>query len=259
MKKANTSVLKSDKTQNEYFAGTSRCVESRLLVESWKMPRNKYYRPLVFLFLVLYGAAFSHARPLFNGKWEYVENVPGPKKPYSVFDITLNEDKNGEIYGRYCFVTQYGNRDDCSPVGESNIHGRAMSSSRIASVNFYSFFGAKDGIAEIFINDENSLTWKVIRPPKEGEYYGPNRMIARKVESEKNTHIGEKLVVANKAYLYNEPSVLNHGRVFVVKGDYVKLIKISADLRFWEVEFAAKNGKVIEKWIDCQDIDFCAK
>ena len=111
----------------------------------------------------------------------------------------------------------------------------------------------------IFINDENSLTWKVIRPPKEGEYYGPNRMIARKVESEKNTHIGEKLVVANKAYLYNEPSVLNHGRVFVVKGDYVKLIKISADLRFWEVEFAAKNGKVIEKWIDCQDIDFCAK
>jgi hypothetical protein len=223
------------------------------------MDRSTCYRYLILFFFIFQSDAFAHVNRLFNGKWEYVEYIPGSMKPYSVFDISLNEGENGKIYGAYCFVTQYGNRDDCSPDGELNVNGHAVDLTKKASVAFYSFFGVKNGIAELSINDDNSLTWTIIRQPQEGEYYGPNRIVLKKITSETDAHVGDRLVVAKKAYLYDAPSKLRQGETYVIEGDYVKLVRISTDLRFWEVKFSTKSGRTIEKWIDCQDIDFCAK
>jgi hypothetical protein len=94
---------------------------------------------LFLFFLVFCNVTFSHANLLFNGKWVYSEYIPGDKRPYSVFDISLSEGDDGNIHGAYCFVTQYGNRIDCSPDGELNMRGHAIGSSRKASVIFYSF------------------------------------------------------------------------------------------------------------------------
>jgi hypothetical protein len=210
------------------------------------MNRKKCYRFLLFSCLAFYNAAFSHANPLFNGKWEYVEYKPGTGKPYSVFDISLSEGENGAVYGSYCFVTQFGNRDDCSADGELNINGHVLDSSRTASVTFYSFFGAKNGAAELSINTDNSLTWNIVKRPQGGDYYGPNRITLKKTSSVQD-------------YLYDEPSDLKRSKAYVIKGDYVKLVKVSPDLRFWEVKFSAESGSIVDKWIDCQAIDFCAK
>jgi hypothetical protein len=171
----------------------------------------------------------------------------------------LSEGDDGNIHGAYCFVTQYGNRIDCSPDGELNVHGHVIGSSRKASVIFYSFFGAKNGFAELSLADDNSLTWNIVTHPQGDGYYGPNRIIFKKTVSQAATHVDERLVVVNKAYLYNEPSALRRSTAYVIKGDYVKPVSVSPDLRFWKVKFVAKSGRSIEKWIDCQDIDFCAK
>ena len=223
------------------------------------MNQKRCYRFFLLVFLVFYSTAFSHSNSLFNGKWEYVEYKSGTETPYSALDISLNEGEYGNIYGAYCFVTQYGNRIDCTPDGELNVNGHAMDSPRKASVTFDSFFGAKNGIAELSIDDDDSLTWDIIKRPQGGDYYGPNRIILKKIASKTDAHVGERLVVTNKAYLYDEPSALRRGTTYVIRGDYVKLVRISPDLRFWEVEFSANSGKNIDKWIDCQDIDFCAK
>jgi hypothetical protein len=42
-----------------------------------------------------------------------------------------------------------------------------------------------------------------------------------------------------------------------VKGDYVKLIKISDDFKFWQVQYVSSNGVAIERWIDCNAIASC--
>jgi hypothetical protein len=99
----------------------------------------------------------------------------------------------------------------------------------------------------------------LITPPEDGGYYGPSHAILRRVASEVYVHKGEKLVATSKAYLYDEPSLLGRHKGYVIKGDYVKPIKVSGDLKFWQIEFATKDGRLLKMWIDCHDIDFCAK
>jgi hypothetical protein len=71
------------------------------------MSRMRHYRCLIFVFLFLYSDVFSQTNSSFNGRWEYIEYVPGEKKPYSVFDISLSEIDEGDINGAYCFVTHF--------------------------------------------------------------------------------------------------------------------------------------------------------
>jgi hypothetical protein len=220
----------------------------------------KYFRLFLILILLVYWVEFSEAHLIFVGKWESIEHVTESEKPYSVLDLSLSEDEAGGIQGSYCFVTQYGNRVDCGLGGEVNINGRVIPNHlKKAVVNFDSFFRAKNGVAELSVNDDGSMTWNVVAQPKAGDYYGPNRAVFRKVVSEAGMHSGEKLVIADEAYLYDEPSLFGRHKECVIKGDHVKLIGVSADLKFWRVEFKARSGKLLKKWIDCRDIDFCAK
>ncbi|MGF6604096.1 hypothetical protein P3T23_008851 [Paraburkholderia sp. GAS448] len=83
----------------------------------------------------------------FSGNWEYAEYVTGSSKPYSTFEIKLNEARDGTVTGSYCFITQNGNRIDCSVDREENISGHVREDGQLAKIHFYSFFGAKDGSA----------------------------------------------------------------------------------------------------------------
>lgn len=223
------------------------------------MGRARCFIFLFFIILFSPGFAFSADPSIFSGKWEYVDNIGESEKPYSVFDLILSEDEKGDIRGSYCFVTQSGSRIDCDPESELNVHGSIEDSTGKATVNFNSSFGAKDGVAELSINADGTLVWDVVKQPQGGDYYGPIRVIFRKIPSEANAHTGEKSVVAEKAYLYDGPLTSGGRKLYVIKGDYVKLIGVSSDLKFWKIGFMEKNGKYIRKWIDCRDIDFCPR
>jgi hypothetical protein len=188
----------------------------------------------------------------FSGSWEYVEHVAGSNKPYSTFDIKLNEADDGTITGSYCFVTQNGNRTDCSADGVNNISGHAREGGR-AEIDFYSFFGAKDGVAEL-ISSGNTLQWTVTKNPTGDFFYGPYsiKLDRKRVDA----HQGERQVIVDKAYLYPAPSETKV-KMYVVRGDYVKLIEISADLKFWKISYIGNGGATVTRWIDCRAIDSC--
>jgi hypothetical protein len=223
------------------------------------MLNTRCFRLLLFLVFFTPGAVFPIDLSIFTGKWGRIESGIGSEKPYSVMNLSLTEDGFGKIIGSYCFVTQYGNKVDCSPEGDMNISGHVMADDpNKAIVNFNSFFGAKNGVAELDVNDDGSITWSMITRPQGGRYYGPSHAVFRKASFEAHARMGERLVVKDKAYLYDEPSSLSQHKAYVIKGDFVKLIEVSANMKFWRIEFETKGRKSI-KWIDCRDIDFCAR
>lgn len=189
----------------------------------------------------------------FSGDWEYVELVAGSSKPYSTFEIKLNEAGDGTVTGSYCFITQNGNRIDCDINGAENITGHVREDGRRAEVHFYSFFGAKDGLADL-VSYDDALTWKVANNPKGDFFYGPYSVTLTRKQAE--AHQGERKVVVDKAYLYPTPSETKV-KTYVVKGEYVKLISISDDLKFWKISYSEKKGVTIERWIDCRAISSC--
>ncbi|WP_148669109.1 hypothetical protein [Burkholderia pyrrocinia] len=208
------------------------------------------------LMILKSGLAFANDQS-FSGSWSFKEVVTGQSKPYSTFVVKINEDGAGNISGSYCFITRNGNRIDCSPDGEHNISGRAEDRKNKALVNFYSFFGATGGVAEITLEGER-LLWKVVKQPKGGGYYGPNRVEMHR-DDLLGYRAGERKVVAKRAFLYDSPSKSQVSRSYVIKGDSVRIINVSPDSRFWKIEFVTANGRHLVKWIDCSDIDFCAK
>ncbi|WP_322032670.1 hypothetical protein [Paraburkholderia sp. J76] len=189
----------------------------------------------------------------FSGDWEYIEHIAGSSKPYSTFEIKLGESRDGALTGSYCFITQNGNRIDCDTNGAKNIFGRVREDGGHAEVHFHSFFGAKDGLADITSNGDK-LMWRVTKNPKGDFFYGPySATLTRK---HIDAHQGEHQVIADKAYLYPTPSEAKVN-MYIVKGEYVKLINISDNMKFWKVSYSKKNGVTIERWIDCRAIDFC--
>ncbi|SAL10267.1 hypothetical protein AWB71_00155 [Caballeronia peredens] len=188
-----------------------------------------------------------------SGEWEYIEHVAGSNKPYSNFQLNLSEGSNGTVTGSYCFITQNGNRIDCDLSGVKNIHGDVEKDGRHANVQFNSFLGAKAGLAYLNRYD-NILTWKVIKNPIGDFFYGPYSVTLKRKQS--NMYQGERQVVVDKAYLYPAPAETT-AKSYLVKGDFVKLISISDDLKFWRILYSVKNGSQIERWINCEAINFC--
>jgi hypothetical protein len=194
----------------------------------------------------------------FSGNWSAIETIDGQSKPCSTFTISLSEDGSENVRGTYCFITRNGNRIDCSPDNEVNINGHAEHGKNTATVNFNSFFGATGGMAKITLNDD-WLIWDVAEPPKGGDYYGPMHIAMHK-DTSAESHTGERLVVSNKAFLYDTPSRSQATHVYLIKGDYVKPLSVSPDLQFWKIEFTSKkNGRHIVKWVNCVDINFCTQ
>lgn len=151
--------------------------------------------------LFISGAASSASFSAFNGKWGNVESVAGSNKPYAVFDIFLTTNGAGELKGSYCFVAQSAGRIDCDSEGSVKMLGRVPENNqKIAVVNFNPFFGASNDVAELTINDDNSIVWNVITQPTGGDYYGPNHAVFQRIATESNDR-GVRSVVADRVYI----------------------------------------------------------
>ncbi|WP_186259252.1 hypothetical protein [Burkholderia gladioli] len=186
------------------------------------------------------------------GEWRYVSTQHEGKKPYSTFVVKLHQSSGDQIVGSYCFITEGGRRIDCDPEGTNNLKGTISSDGLHATINFFSFFGAKNGTSDISIN-KGDLHWKVTRNPDGDFFYGPFDVYLTR-DSKAS---GLRQVTASRAYLYTEPTREDKSKSYIIKGDAVELLKISDDLKFWMVRYTAKDGKSIERWIECGTVNAC--
>lgn len=137
-------------------------------------------KPLVVIFIALLSFACAATKGEeqqsgLDGSWEALKFTTDPGTPYSTFHLKLRTSGH-ELAGKYCFITQSGNKIDCDPESGDNITGKIESGAVIAYVTFHSYFGARDGKARIDLKDE-SLYWKVESMPTGGEFYGPKSSI----------------------------------------------------------------------------------
>ncbi len=100
----------------------------------------------------------------FSGFWGW-EN----KENEITFRLKLYQNKDS-IWGQYCAAAYAGLRMDCSFDTEFNITGNIFKDS--ARVRFYSFYGAKNGLASLHCIGD-TLIWKIIRWPSGGEVFAP--------------------------------------------------------------------------------------
>jgi hypothetical protein len=219
---------------------------------------EKLIRCRIAIFIIFYcGASFSQQNDdtssTIFGNWRYAETNQGHTKPDSTFVIRLHKTTSNRLEGSYCFITQEGIRLDCDPEGQQqNLKGSLSPDGQHVRIDFFSFFGAKNGVADISIND-GKLTWKVVKLPKGGFFYGPLNVVLTK----DNGNTRSRRVIVERAYLFRDPTGATPPKSYLIEGDKVELVKLSDNLKFWKVKYALTNGQVIERWIDCEAIDSC--
>lgn len=101
-------------------------------------------KKILFLLLFFCSQAFA-----FSGYWISQYNN-------DTYKLYLKENKN-VIVGRYCFITNNGNRIDCEDNDVLNIKGHI--NGNVADVYFMSTFGGS-GTARI-IKEKNKLIWVI--------------------------------------------------------------------------------------------------
>jgi hypothetical protein len=67
----------------------------------------------------------------------------------------------------------------------------------------------------------------------------------------------KKLIVSNKAYFFKSPRSSDIEKSYLIKGDVVTLLTKSADGRYWLADYVSAHGGKMEKWLRCEDIDYC--
>lgn len=119
------------------------------------------------LFVIFFlASAFSLpalAEVNFAGQWH------GENKELSMLDLSLSQ-KDNRLTGTYCYIAQAGNRIDCPPDNEINIHGIVRNGK--AEIVFNSSFGGKNGHAALELNGVQ-MKWKLTKPTVRGDYYAP--------------------------------------------------------------------------------------
>lgn len=130
-----------------------------------------------------------------SGKWKYVKKQQNSSVPEEMFTLNIVQNNN-TIKAQYCAIANSGGKIDCENDLEYNIQG--VINNRKIIVDFYSFFGNQNdkGKAEIIINDEGTLKWKVIKSPK-GQFYSPDECILQR----ENTTSNEQINLAPKKIL----------------------------------------------------------
>ncbi|CAM2340846.1 hypothetical protein [Burkholderia vietnamiensis] len=63
------------------------------------------------------------------------------------------------------------------------------------------------------------------------------------------------LVVSERAYLYDRPLPQAAGKAYLIAGDKVETLGSPHD-GYIKFRYIAKNGKIIEKWVKCIDINY---
>lgn len=106
----------------------------------------------------------------FTGIWTW------NKAPLSESFLLDLRQTGKRLDGRYCAVAQNGNRIDCDDERNPNLKGTVTTSGDAVIVKFSSFFGAKDGKAELR-RSSGHLIWHILEAPHGGEFWAPKDAI----------------------------------------------------------------------------------
>ncbi|VWB31153.1 hypothetical protein BLA6863_01335 [Burkholderia lata] len=63
-------------------------------------------------------------------------------------------------------------------------------------------------------------------------------------------------VLVDRAYLYDRPFFQGDGKSYLIKGDRVNVIG-SAENGFVKFRYITRKGRIIEKWLKCEDVNSC--
>lgn len=123
------------------------------------------------------------------------------------FTIKIKNIVNDSVFGQYCAVTDNGNKLDCDFDDINNIKGIIVKDK--IYLNFNSFFGAKNGQAEIKIS-QNYIEWKITKSPI-GEYYSPKSVTLHKKEHKNESKSNEinEIGLSNVSLIYDEKIDIN--------------------------------------------------
>ena len=67
-----------------------------------------------------------------------------------------------------------------------------------------------------------------------------------------------KSILSEKAYLYSSPSLSDTSTAYLIRGDIISVLPNSNN-PFVKFRYQQKGGKLIEKWVRCEDVDFCGR
>ncbi|MBS0899530.1 hypothetical protein JK233_19855 [Pantoea dispersa] len=124
----------------------------------------------------------------FNGEWSGAVGDEN-SADYSTLNIKIRQ-VDGKVVGRYCYITNSGNRIDCPDGDESNLHGVVKNNK--ANVKFDSAFGDENGEAELTLNN-NAMLWHLIVLPSHGEFYAPKDFSLKKIEPNRNAMLKSRV------------------------------------------------------------------
>jgi len=160
-----------------------------------------------------------------NGKNKNIKNLIGTWNWRSddksqEFTIKITRIEKDSVFGQYCAIYNNGSKIDCDFDDINNLKGLITNDN--IKLSFSSFFGAKNGKAEIKIFD-NHIEWKIVKEPK-GEYYSPqaatlsrkNGVLTKKVQLpfdyEKyidSCYLKENIICDEKFPSYNSNELLS--------------------------------------------------
>ncbi|WP_165790528.1 hypothetical protein [Chryseobacterium sp. MYb7] len=119
-----------------------------------------------------------------SGKWKYVKKDQNSTVPEEMFTLNIIQTDNN-IKAQYCAIANSGGKIDCENDIEYNVKGTVNRGKII--VDFYSFFSSQNdkGKAEIIINNDGTLKWKIIKSPQ-GQFYSPDECILQRESKTEN-------------------------------------------------------------------------
>ncbi len=131
---------------------------------------------ILLMIFILFPLAVN-ATATFSGTWGGEEVGSEGELPNTSFSLWFHQDGK-ELSGGYCFVTQRGNRTDCSVDNEISIRGQVMNN-QVAKVRINPYFGGPGGVALLSIHD-NELDWKLKSPLRNERFYIPDEYKLKK-------------------------------------------------------------------------------
>lgn len=185
-------------------------------------------------------AQLNAASPSLLGSWSAQGPSNAQHVPMHLFSIEIQQ-ANQNILGKYCYITQSGNRIDC----DNRFKGKRISPNHY-QVYFDSSFGGRNGIAELRLSPSQHLIWNLIQAPQQGQYFIPQYSEL----SLDHAQAASFQINKSKAFIYRTPDQDTQTRSYLIHGDQVQIQNTHAQT--WvEVEY---KGRVLG-WISAQDLD----
>ncbi len=175
---------------------------------------------------------------LILGKWTWQSEDKSQQ-----FTLDIIKFSNDSVFAKYCAVYNNGNKLDCD-LDETinNIKGIVENDKKL-KVKFYSFFNAKNGLAEITIIDDTKIKWKITKEPT-GEFYAPSDCTLRPKKSIKVTN--DKIINLPFDFEKLKNCTQNCSKIYphYTSGELPKIATISYELTQYEPEviYLLNNG-----------------